>query len=324
MNDNTLNGAMTGMLVAAAANWARYDDDTQRRLRNVRNDCEAALDEIRALQSRGEVIRLRIPLVQDFQVGLALASPALVTPQITPSVVPMVRPNLTNITPSAISDLHWPPVVGSYDPNGMTSQPGDMTVLSLALSYEEVRAFVLGLTQPSPPLSSTKLQIYFAANGLVQALAQMGLTQPLTIAQYTAIWLALFKGAVPNGGGSPAGDVHSTTASAPSIMQTDTAAAITPLGKPEIPAYPYEHQNTDRSSKWRIIVTGTLASTNTIVTFKFGTAFTRNGQPYQPSVQVSDTRMRVAGVLPDRFSLIAVVQFQNETADIGITVNGGD
>lgn len=325
MTNNTLNGALTGMLVAAAANWARYDDDTQRRLRNIRNDAEAALDEIRILQSRGEMIRLRIPVVQDFQVGLALASPALVTPQVTPALVQMIRPNLSNLTPSAISDLQWPPAVGIYDASGMTSQPGDMTVLSLALSFEEVRAFILGLTQPNPPLSATKVQIYNAASGLVQALDRMGVTTPLTIAQYAAVWFALFRGTAGGGGvGGTLGDAHATTASAPSVLSADPAAAITALGKPDIPAYTYEHQNTDRSSKWRIVVTGTLASTNTIATFKFGSVFTRSGQPYQPSVQVSDCRMRVANVLPDKFSLIAQVQFQNETADIGVTVAGGE
>ena len=325
MTNNNLNGALTGMLVAAAANWARYDDDTQRRLRNIRNDAEAALDEIRNLQSRGEMIRLRIPLVQDFQVGLALASPALLTPQITPSVIPLIRPNLTNITDTSISDLQWPPRVGSYDPNGMTSQPGDMTVLSLALSFEEVRAFILGLTQPQSPMSATKLQIYNAASGLVRALDQIGASHPLTIAQYTAIWLALFRGTtISGGGGIPGVDTHSTTASAPTILATDPAAAITPLGKPELAAYPYEHQNTDRSSKWRIVVTGTLASTSTIATFKFGSVFTREGKAYQPSVQVSDGRMKVTSIMPDKFSLEALVQLQNETADIAITVLGGD
>ena len=324
MQNNNLSGALTGMLVAAAANWARYDDDTQRRLRNIRNDAEAALDEIRILQSRGDMIRLRIPIVQDFQVGLALASPALITPQVTPAVVPMVRPNLTNITPSAIADLQWPPVVGSYDPNGMTSQPGDMTVLSLALSYEEVRAFILGLTQSTPPQSTTKTQIYNAASGLVQALAYMGSTKPLTIAEYATIWLMLFKGTPVAGGAAPLGDVHATTASTPTVLSTDPTAAITPLGKPDIPAYPYEHQNTDRASKWRMVVTGTLASLSTVATFKFGSLFTRNGQPYQPSVQVSDPRLRVGTVLPDKFTLIAQVQYQNETADFSISVAGGD
>lgn len=326
MTNNNLNGALTGMLVAAAANWARYDDDTQRRLRNIRNDAEAALDEIRMLQSRGEMIRLRIPVVQDFQVGLALANPSLVTPQVTPAIIPMIRPNLTNITPSAISDLQWPPLMGVYDPSGMTSQPGDMTVLGLALSFEEVRAFILGLTQPNPPLSATKIQIYYAASGLVQALDQMGVTTPLTIAQYTAVWLSLFRGGsgISGGGGGTLGDTHATTASAPTVLAADPTAAVTALGKPDLPSYTYEHQNTDRASKWRIVVTGTLASATTIVTFKFGSIFMRNGKPYQPSVQVSDGRMKVTSVQPDKFSLDSLVQFQNETADIAITVNGGD
>ena len=213
-----------------------------------------------------------------------------------------------------------------YDASGMTSQPGDMTVLGLALSFEEVRAFILGLTQPQPPLSATKIQIYYAASGLVQALDQMGVTTPLTIAQYTAIWLSLFRGTAVSGGGSgiPGADTHATTASAPSILATDPAAAITPLGKPELSSYAYEHQNTDRASKWRIVVTGTLASTNTIAVFRFGSIFTRGGKPYQPSVQVSDGRMKVTSILPDKFSLEALVQLQNETADIAITVNGGD
>ncbi len=326
MQHNNLNGALTGMLVAAAANWARYDDDTQRRLRNIRNDAEAALDEIRILQSRGDMIRLRIPVVQDFQVGLALASPALITPQVTPAVVPMIRPNLTNITPSAIADLQWPPVVGSYDPSGMTSQPGDMTVLSLALSYEEVRAFILGLTQSQPPQSTTKTQIYNAASGLVQALAYMGANKPLTIAEYATIWLMLFQGTAvgPGGPGSPAVDPHTSTALPPVGTSAHVTAAITPLGKPEIPAYPYEHQNTDRVSKWRIVVTGTLPSATTIATFKFGSAFTKNNKPYQPAVSISDGRIRVTSLLSDKFSIESDVQLQNETADLTIAVTGGD
>lgn len=51
--------------------------------------------------------------------------------------------------------------VGIYDASGMTSQPDDMTVLSLALSFEEVRAFILGLTQPNPPLSATTADILY-------------------------------------------------------------------------------------------------------------------------------------------------------------------
>ena len=325
MQNQQVNGALTGMLVAAAANWAKYDDETQRRLRNIRNDAEAALDEIRNLQSRGELIRLRIPVVQDFQVGLALASPALITPQLTPAVVPMIRPNLTSITPSAITDLQWPPVVGSYDPNGMTSQPGDMTVLSLALSYEEVRAFILGLTQSQPPQSETKTQIYNAASGLVQALAHMGTHKALSIAEYATIWLMLFQGTAigPGGAGAPAVDPHTSTALPPVATSLHATVAITPLGKPEIPAYPYEHQNTDRASKWRIVVTGTLPALTGIATFRFGSIFLRSGTPFQPGVSISDGRLKVTNLLPDRFSLEASMPLQNESIDISIAAAGG-
>ncbi len=326
MQNQQLNGALTGMLVAAAASWAKYDDETQRRLRNLRSDAEAALDEIRILQSRGEMIRQRIPVVQDFQVGLALASPALITPQVTPTVMQAIRPNLTNLTPSAIADLQWPPVVGSYDPNGMTSQPGDMTVLSLALCFEEVRAFVLGLTQSQPPMSATKEQIYNAAHGLVQALDRIGVAGPLTAAQYATTWLMLFQGtaAGPSGPVAPAIDPHASAALPPVATSLHATAAITPLGKPEIPAYPYEHKNTDRASKWRIVVTGTLPGLTSIATFRFGSLFTSSGRPYQPSISVSDGRMKVTNLQPDRFSIEASVPLQNETIDLSIVASGGD
>ena len=326
MQNNNLNGALTGMLVAAAANWATYDDDTQRRLRNIRNDAEAALDEIRSLQSRGELIRLRIPVVQDFQVGLALASPALITPQVTPSVASAIRPNLGSLAPSAIGDLQWPPIVGSYDPSGMTSQPGDMTVMSLALCFEEVRAFVLGLTQPQPPMSMTKEQIYNAAHGLVQALDRIGITGPLTVAQYSAIWQSLFSAAV-EGKAAPVPtrtDPHASIALPPVAAALHANVTVLPLGKPEIAAYPHEHQNTDRASKWRVLVSGPLPAMHGVAALRFGSMFLRGGKPYQPVISVSDGRLRVTSLSPDGFSLESSVPLQNETLDLSIAVTGGD
>ena len=61
MQESKVGGALTGAVIAAAANWARYDDDTQRRLRNVRQDAEHALEVVRDMQSRGEAIRSRLP-----------------------------------------------------------------------------------------------------------------------------------------------------------------------------------------------------------------------------------------------------------------------
>ena len=159
-----------------------------------------------------------------------------------------------------------------------------------------------------------------------EALAYMGSTKPLTIAEYATIWLMLFQGtpAGPGGPGSPTVDPHTSTALPPVATSLHATVAITPLGKPEIPAYPYEHQNTDRASKWRIVVTGTLPAAASIASFKFGTIFTRNNKPFQPAVSVSDGRIKVTSLLPDKFTVEASQQLQNETVDLSFIVSGGD
>jgi type II secretory pathway pseudopilin PulG len=64
-----INAAMFGILTAAAASWDSYDNDTQRRLRNLRNDASDALEQIRDYMSRGEQIRGRLPSVMDALLG---------------------------------------------------------------------------------------------------------------------------------------------------------------------------------------------------------------------------------------------------------------
>jgi hypothetical protein len=310
---------MSGLLVAAATNWARQDDDTQRRLRNIRIDAETALDEIRNLQGRGDMIRLRLPSVQDFQVGLALANPQAPSTAVTPPVGQVLRPNLRQMAQKA-EDLQWPPRVGVYEANGMTSQPGDLTFLSLALCFEEVRAFVLGLAQPSIPLSDTKTQIFNAASGLVVALNKAGVTLELTEENYAAIWYSLFSGGAAIGTGN---DPHNSTALAPTATSGHASVALTPLGLPELVGYPFYHQNTDRAFKFRAVVTGTTPSGTTFATFKFGTQFSREGKPFQPAVACSDGRVKITSLLPDKFSVENLQQFQNENVDLTFAVAGG-
>lgn len=320
-SNSALTGAMSGLLVAAATSWAKQDDDTQRKLRNVRDDAEDALDEIRDYKSRGDQIRIRLPSVQDFQVGLALSNPTLPTTAVTPPVGQVLRPNLRQMAQQA-EDFQFPPRVGVYDPNGMTSQPGDLTFVSLALTYEEVRAFILGLAQPSMPLSDTKTQVFNAASGLVQALNKAGVHLKLTEEDYATIWYALFSGGAGVSGTS-ANDPHNSTALAPSATSGHATVALTPLGLPELVGYPYYHQNTDRAFKFRAVVTGTTPSATTFATFKFGTAFTRDGKPFQPAVACSDGRVKITSLLHDKFSVENLQQFQNETVDLTFTVTGG-
>ncbi|MBL9009500.1 MAG: hypothetical protein JNJ46_34920 [Myxococcales bacterium] len=318
-SNSALTGAMSGLLIAAATSWARQDDDTQRRLRNIRIDAETALDEIRNLQGRGDMIRLRLPSVQDFQVGLALANPAAPSTAVTPPVGQVLRPNLRQMAQKA-EDLQWPPRVGVYESNGMTSQPGDLTFLSLAFCFEEVRAFVLGLAQPAIPFSDTKTQIFNAASGLVQALNKVGTSLKLTEEDYATIWYSLFSGGAGTGSGN---DPHNSTALAPTATSGHASVALTPLGLPELGAYPYYHQNTDRAFKFRAVVTGTTPSGTTFATFKFGTQFNRDGKPFQPAVACSDGRVKITSLLPGQFSVENLQQFQNENVDLAFSVTGG-
>ena len=183
-DDNTLNGTLTGVALAAAAHWARYDDGTQRSLRNVRADAEEALDRIRDSQSRGEALRSRLPAVMDAQVGIALASPQTTAAAVIPSTNPLTRPDLTTQMESAISEMSWPPEPGQYDERGLVKQAGELTAMFLAMTYEEVRAFVQGLAQARPPSADCKMQTYYAANALVAQLC----AQKLTWQQYRDVW----------------------------------------------------------------------------------------------------------------------------------------
>ena len=137
MTTNNLNGALTGIALTAAAHWARYDHDTQRRLRNVRLDTQEALDLIRDLVSRGEMVRARLPTLMDTQIGLAIASPAPNTPSLIPSTIPQVRPDLFDVTSTSVSQMKWPPVPGKYDDRGLVKEVGELTTLSRRSKTEE-------------------------------------------------------------------------------------------------------------------------------------------------------------------------------------------
>ena len=71
-NEGAGSGAITGLVLAAAASWSRQDDDTQNRIRGLRHDTRDALAQIRELNSRGEVIRGRLPTVSDWTRGVPL------------------------------------------------------------------------------------------------------------------------------------------------------------------------------------------------------------------------------------------------------------
>lgn len=286
-NEN-LNGAITGIAIAAAAHWARYDDDTQRRLRNVRLDAEEALDLIRDMQSRGEIVRSRLPTAMDAQVGLAIASPQPTAAAIVPNTAPLTRPDLAAQMETAAAEMAWPPETGQYDERGLVKQAGELTSMFLALTYEEVRAFVQGLAQSRPPSRDAKVQIFFAAQTLVAQLCE----QKLTSQEYKDAWERLFG--APQASSSTA-NPHLDPARSPQVMgpfgtNVQNVVLLSSLNG----AGSYANPNTDAAMRLRITASPTsgIAERMGLCYVRFGTEFkyrSADGSliPFQPVVSVN-------------------------------------
>lgn len=323
MQESKVGGALTGAVIAAAANWARYDDDTQRRLRNVRLDAEHALDVVRDMQSRGEAIRSRLPTVNDAHVGIALANSTEPAPAAVPSAGTQTRPDVASTMESGVADMSWPPQPGQYDDRGMVRQVGELTSLFLTLTFEEVRAWIQGMAQSKQPSKDAKVQIFYAANTLVATLGSLKLTWQ----DYRDAWNRLFTGSstgttTPGGGGPNTG--HYSVNTPPSVSQMDAGlVSVKPLGLPELPLG-IEHQNTDGANKWRILVGGANINAETnIMAVTFGSTYTKNGKQYQPVVSSSDPRFYIAAVTPGGFVVRNNVQLlANASFDVFFGVNG--
>lgn len=322
MNEKTSNaasGALTGAVLAATAAWSRYDDDTQRRLSNVRDDARDAANQIRDLQSRGEAIRARLAVVQDFQVGVAVANATEPSSAVLPTVTPILRPNIFDSMEASIADLNFPPQPGQYDARGMVLKVGEMTALGLALTFQETRAFLQGLLQDRPPSRDGNVQIFYAANALIKVVKDLRLTAN----DYIGAWQRLF-GAGSGSGGATAVS-HTNVQTAPTVLAVDPGvASMKPLGLPDIPL-PYKHQNTDAANKWRITVGAANINAGAVVSsIQFGQTYTKNGEAYQPVVSVNDPRFQVVNVTATGFQIMNLNQLiATQAYDIYIGVTGG-
>jgi len=289
MNDqeSRLGGMLTGLAVASVQQWSRWDDDTQRRIRDVRGDTNNALHQVRDLRNSGSIVRLNLPVVNDAQVGLAMALAESATPQIVPSGPSLPkRPDIYSNMEVAVSELHWPPTQGSYTPDGAVKETGELTATFLALTFEEVRAIIQGAVQEKQPRANQKTQIYRAINALVATLYKLDLTWE----QFAGIWENLFNGAIGSGTGSGTNpsDPHGNLLTPPTATVIDPAvASVVPLGQPEMAA-PFFHQNTDKVSKWRVnLGTGNVGAGQPVFSITFGAGYVKNGKPYMPVVAIS-------------------------------------
>ncbi|MGC4047569.1 MAG: hypothetical protein QM758_27560 [Armatimonas sp.] len=248
--------------------------EAHRRLRIALDDSAQALREIEELRLRGEFVRGRMPAVMDFDAGLSIAHLPSPVPTLTPSSAGVVRPDLASSMGSAVADLKWPPKPGQYDERGNITATGELTALASALTYEELRAFLLGLVQSKSPTAAQKVQIFLAANALTTVLYGLNLSAE----QYAQAWKAFFTGAASGGAGGtkddPAVDPHDLVTSPPVATIIDPGIiSVVPFGLPELPPYPYAHQNTDRASKWRATVGSGVTGGRGAFQVTFGTTF---------------------------------------------------
>jgi len=205
--------ALESILGAALVYLSRQDDGVGSRLRQTRRTLDGAIDALAALAGRGELVRLRAALVQDFLIGiLAARNP---------------RPN--GVLPSQVSGRielstdepqHWPPTEGQYDANGLTHRLGEMALLGLAITYEETRTFLIGLTQASAPSPAGRQQIGRAAKSMISVVSSLG----LDLAGYEKAWRRLFS--ADPAGGSTASTAPALSSSAPPSITGSSSAGI--------------------------------------------------------------------------------------------------
>jgi hypothetical protein len=315
----TLEGVLSGAALAAAAGFAREGDETQRKIRIARDDSTRALREIEELNTRGEVVRSRMPVVMDFNAGLSIASQPNPVPSVTPSTAGVSRPDLAANMSTAIADLKWPPNPGRYDERGNILSIGELTALASALTYEEPRALIQGLVQPRQPTPAQKIQIFYAANALTAALYSLNLNEE----QYVQAWKGLFAGGAS---GVHEADSHGLVTSPPVASIIDPGiASIVPLGLPNIPTCSYAHQNTDSASKWRVTLGANVAAGSVAFQITFGTSpWVKNGKPYQPVVLSSSPLFVIAAVTPSGFTVKTVQGMGGaSTVDVGFAVWAG-
>ena len=298
------SAAMWGILTAAVASWDSYDKDTQRRLRNLRDDAAGALDQIRDYTTRGEQVRLRLPSVMDALLGIALANPTQTTPEILPSSTKLTRPVIDE---GSTSDLSWPVKTGSYDGKGRVSELGELSRTFLALTFQEVRAFLEGLAQDKSPTQAGLLQINRAAKQLVNVLSTLNLTSD----QFRLIWTNLFSSSPGTG---VVDDPHLGLPTISNIQPGINIASIT-----------FSPTSTKNDREMRIRITagaGPIPATADLCTITFASAWSNSNGPLIPAVVcghplVATQTSNAAFVLQ-----LTVSIGPGETRDISILVGG--
>ena len=336
-NDADVEGALTGALVALAANWVRSENHTHRAITSANHSASHAVSLVNSLTNGGHYQRLSRPLVADALGGLLLAEQRPPMPSLAPPLNQIQRLDLASGMKSHVQGLHWPPKAGHYDEYGMATRAGDLVRLFLGMTYAESQAWNLGLLQQETPSQEQRTQIYYAANALTKVLYGTD----LTFDGFVAAWRSLFQGGFtpPSSDGSnpPAlSDPHNTTSTPsppnpaaggpPTISSTHSGlASVVALGSEVLGnTYSYVSQNTDRANKWRITVgNNTVPATASLFQVNFGSSWYRNGKPYVPIVTAQGMAVNAFNVTPSGFQVQSFIGLNpNQVLEVGFAVQG--
>ena len=281
--------AIAGLVAVALPLWVRAQDDNDRELRNNRLDLRDLEDQLRACCNHGANIRNKLPVNQDFGVGLALSNPKAAVPELIPTTSSVTRPAIGD---DATLDYKWPPRTGTYTANGAVSEIGEITRLALALLFQENRAWIEGFTLSSAPSQTALVQIFSAARALSTVLA----VQSLSRADYVTAWSKMFGVSVP---GTP-----------PTITNVQTANAIASV------AAISGHAFNNRAMRLRVTVGGgNYAASTDVATVVFS-------QPFStvPAV-VGDSNVVLSAVTTSSFTFQLRNGWTNgSTVDVSLLV----
>lgn len=263
--DNLL-GSLTGAAVAGFAQWVRYDNRTQDKLANTTNLARDLRDTFLDQQSWGDAVRSRVPVVQDWQSGIAIASQTQSTPSAIPSVPSATpRPNLCQGAESAVSAFQYPPRPGVYDERWNVKQLGELSTTALAMTIEEVRATIHAFILCGGSTGAQRVQIYRAVNTLIETVAAQGMTR----AQFADVWGKLF--AVPG----QTLDPHIDPMKPPTISSVNTVANVQSLSFINTGTNNENNPQTDKAHRLRINTapSGVVAASSDIGSVLFATPY---------------------------------------------------
>lgn len=289
---------LTGLALPVLAQYQRFDDEQSRKIRNNRLDVRDLQAAFSALNTNGQAIRNRLPIVNDWNVGIALSTQIQPSPSPIPSVpVPLTRPNLCQGIENFVATLQWPPRPGQYDAVQNVIGVGELTTTALALTFEEVRAALHAFILCGGSNGTQRIEIYRALNALVEVAASSTLTK----ADFLGIWQKLFLGTEDS-------NPHRDPTKPPKILAVNTPAHVKSVNFHA--GGPTNEDSPQTDSAHRLVIEADPAlqvlGDTPLCTIQFGTdyLYLRNGvlAALVPCVQVSNPLGASFRVIPSKSS----------------------